>query len=116
MRTRIFEAGMVRLPFFAAFALRIRVSMSAMASVLMSLVSSPGRLAHAGDLAAQGARAQADAADPELPVHGARAPAQPAAPHASGHELRLALRLDDQAGLGHRSLRLTRAERHAEPL
>src|SRR5579859_7966057 len=54
------------------FALRIRVNMSAMGSVIMG---SPARLDHAGNLAAQREQPEADPAKLELAVVAARAPA-----------------------------------------
>src|SRR5262245_30192258 len=60
-------------------ALRRRVSMSAMGSVIMAGVSSPARFLDAGDQAVAGHAAEADPADPELAVVGARPAAQPAA-------------------------------------
>src|SRR5205085_1429336 len=62
-------------------ALRMRVSMSAIGSVIMAWVPfrSPARLAHAGDQAAAGHVPETDAADAELAVDGPRPPAQLAA-------------------------------------
>src|SRR3982075_3739669 len=62
------EAGMATRECPAVFALRIRVSMSAMLSVLISPLtpSSPRRLLHARDLSLRRQRAKADAADAEL--------------------------------------------------
>ena len=57
----------------ATLALRMRVSMSAMGSVIVMVVApSPARLGHAGELAGVHQLAQADAAEPELAVHRAR--------------------------------------------
>src|SRR4051794_6067083 len=65
-----------------ALALRMRVSMSAIGSVIIAVVLPfrwlPGRLADAGDQAAAGHVAEADAADAELPVHGPPAATEPA--------------------------------------
>src|SRR6516225_7864872 len=58
-------------------ALRMRVSMSAIGSVIMAV--SPARLRYAGDEPVVGHVAEADAADAELPVDGPPAPAQAAA-------------------------------------
>src|SRR5262245_5792279 len=102
MPTLSVEAGMLVSLRPMRLALRMRVSMSAMGSVIMG---SPGSLAHAGDFAAQRALAQADAADAELAVHRARTAADAAAAVSAHLELRHALGLDDQAGLGHGSLR-----------
>src|SRR6266704_636210 len=65
----------------AVFAFRIRVSMSAMLSVLISLVpsSSPRRLLHARDLSLRREHAKTDAADAELPHVRARPAAEVAA-------------------------------------
>src|SRR5215212_11614484 len=57
------------------FALRIRVSMSAIGSVIMALGPLPARLADARDQPVGRQVAETDAADPELPVHGPRPPA-----------------------------------------
>src|SRR5215203_4516261 len=50
-------------------ALRMRVSMSAIGSVIMVVGSSPARLLDARDQAVVGVVPEADAADAELPVH-----------------------------------------------
>src|SRR6266550_2354552 len=65
----------------AVFALRIRVSMSAMLSVLISVVppSSPRRLLHARDLSLRREHAKTDAADAELAHVRSRPSAQVAA-------------------------------------
>src|SRR6266571_2623811 len=65
----------------AVFAFRIRVSISAMLSVLISLVpsSSPRRLLHARDLSLRREHAKTDAADAELPHVRARPAAEVAA-------------------------------------
>src|SRR5258705_13904666 len=83
-------------------ALRTRVSMSAMGSVMvMAVASSPAGLAHARDLARQRQRAETDAARAELPHEGVAAPAQVAARLAPRAELRRHLALGDPAGLAH---------------
>src|SRR3954447_19396337 len=86
------------------FALRIRVSMSAIGSVIViAAPPSPRSLGHTGDLARVRELAQADPAEAELAVHRTR-PAAPAAPRVPAHlELRSALLLVDQRLLGHRS-------------
>src|SRR5207248_5244989 len=60
-------------------ALRMRVSMSAIGSVIMAVWSLPARLHHAGDEAVAGHVAEADASYAELAVHRPRPAAQPAA-------------------------------------
>src|SRR5258705_12773544 len=83
-------------------ALRTRVSMSAMGSVMVMVVSSsPAGLAHARDLPRQRQRAEADAAGAELAHEGVAAPAQVAARLAPRAELRRHLALGDPAGLAH---------------
>src|SRR5262245_28901479 len=88
----------------ATFAFRIRVSMSAIGSVIVTALEPPGsprRLRHAGDLARVGHLPEADAAQAELAVHGPRAPT-PATPGVGAHpELRGALLLLDQCLLRH---------------
>src|SRR5256714_8285645 len=73
----------------AVFALRIRVSMSAMLSVLISVVppSSPRRLLHARDLSLRREHAKTDAADAELPHVRSRPSAQIAAARLTAREL-----------------------------
>src|SRR5262245_49026136 len=66
-----------------SLALRMRVSMSAIGSVIMAaspLSQLPGRLADAGDQPVAREPAEADAADAELAVHGPRPPADLAPP------------------------------------
>src|SRR5688572_17541861 len=82
-------------------AFRMRVSMSAIGSVIMMVSSSPARLAHAGDLALEGELPEADAAESELADEGTRPTAAPATVVAAHFELRLALGLLDQALLRH---------------
>src|SRR6516162_9445630 len=87
----------------ATLALRMRVSMSAMGSVMVivSALPSPAGLGDARQLAGVRQLAQADAAQPELAVHGTRT-AAPAAPRVGPHlELRRALLLLDERLLGH---------------
>src|SRR5213082_2893737 len=75
------EAGKATRECPAVFAFRIRVSMSAMLSVLISpvLPSSPRRLLHARDLSLRREHAKTDAADAELPHVRSRPSAQVAA-------------------------------------
>src|SRR4051794_30717744 len=60
-------------------ALRMRVSMSAIGSVIMAFVLSPARFLDARNQPAAGHVAEADAADAELAIHGAGPAAQAAA-------------------------------------
>src|SRR5262249_48367761 len=60
-------------------ALRSRVSMSAIGSVIIAGILSPAGLLDARDQAVAGHAAEADPADAELAVHGPRPPAQSAA-------------------------------------
>src|ERR1700722_15052236 len=101
------EPGIFTVSNCALFALRRRVSMSAIGSVIV-IVSppSPAGLGHAGDLALVHHEAQADPAEPELLVDGARPPAALAARVAADLELRRALLLVDQCLLGHGLARL----------
>src|SRR5436190_6470406 len=74
-----FDAGMAVVTCCAWLALRIRVSMSAIGSVIVMACSeqgdpSPRCLHDAGDLAGVGHLAQADPAQTEAAVDGARAP------------------------------------------
>src|SRR5262245_46270031 len=73
--------------FSARWALRMRVSMSAIGSVMLMLGLLPARLDHARDLAVQRDQPQLPARQPELAVNPARAPGQRAAvpqPHRRG--------------------------------
>jgi hypothetical protein len=74
--------------------LRMRVSMSAMGSVIM--MRSPTRLGHAGDLACVGHAAKADTAQTELAVHRTRPTALAATVIATHLVLRLGIRFVDQ--------------------
>src|SRR3954447_10707799 len=96
------EDGMRTVSCMATLPLRMRVSMSAMGSVMvMPEPPSPARLRHTRDLPRVGEVAQADAAQPELAEHGAR-PAATAAPRVRLHlVLGLALLLLDESLLGH---------------
>src|SRR5690348_1518937 len=71
------EAGTSTLGWRARIALRTRVSMSAIGSLVISLL--PASLDHAGDLAVEGELAEAQAADAELAQEAARTSATPAA-------------------------------------
>src|SRR5262245_41267026 len=87
----------------AVFALRIRVSMSAMGSVIVIGLPppSPTRLGHAGDLAGVRELAQTQAAQREPPVDRSRAAAA-AAPRVAPHlELGRRFLLVTESFLGH---------------
>src|SRR5438067_3074247 len=97
-----FEDGMRTVSCMATLPLRIRVSMSALGSVIVTcaLLPSPARLGHTRHLAVVDHLAKTDPAQPELAVDGARpstAPASGVGPHP---ELGLALLLLDQCLLG----------------
>src|SRR6185295_13847565 len=68
------DAGMSTRVCFALTALRRRVSMSAIGSVISLFL--PTTLCHPGDVALERQLAEAEAAQRELPHVGARAPAQ----------------------------------------
>src|SRR5438105_2756856 len=88
----------------ATLALRIRVSMSAMGSVMVIRcrpLPSPAGLGHARQLAGVGQNSNADAAEPELAVHRARPAAPPATGVGAHLELGLALLLFNQCFLCH---------------
>src|SRR3954454_13586402 len=86
----------------ATLALRMRVSMSAMGSVMvMASLPSPAGLGDTRQLARVGELPQAHAAETELAVHGT-GPATTAAAGVPAHlELRRALLLLDERLLGH---------------
>src|SRR3954453_6414207 len=84
----------------ALLPLRMRVSMSAMGSVSISVLL-PGALRHARDDALMGELAQANPAEPELLEHGARPPALVAAGVVAHLVLRGARGLRDHRLLGH---------------
>src|SRR5664280_650574 len=63
-----FELGIFTVSNIAELALRMRVSMSAMGSVIV-MIYLPTRLGHAGDLAGVHHLSQADTAQAELAVH-----------------------------------------------
>src|SRR4029079_16784023 len=72
-----FEDGIGTSSWNATLALRMRVSMSAIGSVIVTARTprSPGALRHAGDLTRVRHLAQAKAAQPEVAVHRPRATA-----------------------------------------
>src|SRR5579872_2706675 len=96
------DAGITTESCRAIMALRIRVSMSAIGSVMTPTpVTSPARLDDAGNLAPMGQRAQADPAEPELPEHRPRPAAVPAAAVSAHLELWRLPPLDEQGLLRH---------------
>src|SRR5437867_1678478 len=97
------EAGIATESCRACWALRIRVSMSAIGSVIdiRSVPLLPARLHDARELAGQGQPAEADPAEAELAYEGARAPAQVAAAVRLHLELGRPFGLDDLRDLGH---------------
>src|SRR6478609_2876137 len=97
-----FEDGMRTSSCIATLALRMRVSMSAIGSVIVIVrLPSPAGLGHAGDLARVHELAQADPAQAELAVHRSRPAAAPATGVGPDLVLGLALLLLDQRLLGH---------------
>src|SRR6478609_9712491 len=88
------DDGMRTSSCIAVLALRMRVSMSAMGSVIM--MRSPTRLRHAGDLACVSHAAQADTAQSELAVHRPSTAALATAVVAAHLVLRLGIRFVDQ--------------------
>src|SRR5579871_1796657 len=96
------DAGMMTQSCLAINALRIRVSISAIGSVVTPTpVTSPARLHQPGDFAPVGQGAQADPAQPELPEHRARPAAVAAAVVAPHLELRRCPPFDEQGFLWH---------------
>src|ERR1700722_104705 len=103
-----FELGILTVSNWAEFAFRMRVSMSAIGSVIViGSPPSPARLRHARDLSGVHHRAEADPAQPELAEHGL----WPAASLAPGIppdlELRDFLLLLDQGLLCHNDYRVS---------
>src|SRR5918911_1616882 len=97
----------------ALFALRMRVSMSAIGSVSIACAS-PAALGHAGDHALVRELAQADPAEAELLEDRARAAAAVAARVLAHAELLRALLLDDEGLLGHLAVASIGREREPE--
>src|SRR5437762_8456828 len=97
------DEGIRTVSCMATLALRIRVSMSAMGSVMVMCRSapSPTGLRHAGNLAGVNQLAQADAAQPELPEHRVGPATAPAPGVRPDLELGLPLLLLDQGLLRH---------------
>src|SRR5579863_6346873 len=98
-----FEVGIFTVSCMAVLALRIRVSMSAMGSVIVmsAALPSPARLGHAGDLPGMDHDAQTDPAQPEFAEHGLRPSTAPAPRVGADLELGCALLLLDQCLFGH---------------
>src|SRR5881394_2010346 len=97
-----FDEGMRTVSCMATLALRIRVSMSAMGSVIViGGPPSPARLRDAGQLAGMHQLPNANAAQSELAVHRSRPAAPPAARIGAYFELGLAHLLLDECLLGH---------------
>src|SRR5918994_1747225 len=97
------EDGMRTSSCIATLALRMRVSMSAIGSVMVMSrrLPSPAGLGHARELAGMGELAQADPAQAELAEHGMRSPTAPAPGVRPDLELGLALLLVDERLLRH---------------
>src|ERR1700741_4137288 len=112
-----FEDGIATSSWNAMFALRTRVSMSAIGSVIVIELPppSPRALRHAGDLACMRHVPQTDSAQTEVAVHRTRAAATAATRVGAHLELGLALLLVDQRFLCHLQLPLAfAAEREAQ--
>src|SRR5262245_49025371 len=99
IRTLSLEDGMSTFSCSARLPLRMRVSRSAIGSLLMA--SSPARLHDARHLALEGQLAKAEAAHLELAEVAPGPAAQLAAGIRPGRELRRPLGLHDERGLGH---------------
>src|SRR3954453_19012143 len=99
----------------ATLALRMRVSMSAMGSVIvMCSLPSPAGLLETGNLSCVSHVTQADPAQVELAVHRVRATALLAAGVGPNLELRRLIRLVDERLFGHVLLLPFTLEREAE--
>src|ERR1700679_2626020 len=94
-----FEPGIFTVSKWAVLAFRMRVSMSAIGSVIVIVrrLLSPTGLRHAGDLSGVDHHPQADPAQAELAVHRLRTTTAPAARVAAHLELGRALLLFDQS-------------------
>src|SRR4051812_10265567 len=99
--TLSFDDGTSTVSCAAVIPLRMRVSRSAMGSVID--IGSPARLGHAGDVAVVRELAQADPAEAELAEHRARPAAAAAAGVLAGLVLRGALLAHPLGGLRHYS-------------
>src|SRR6202034_264551 len=115
----ILDEGISTRGCFASAPFRMRVSKSAMGSVVI-LSSLPAGLHNAGYFSLERQAAETDTAHLELPERAARAPADPAAIPLANLELQLAFRLRDLTGSSHaRRFSLRRAlgtEGHAQEL
>src|ERR1700689_3372085 len=96
-----FEEGILTLSNIAAFALRMRVSMSAIGSVIVMSVLLPTCLRHAGNLTGVDHHAQADSAEAELAVHRTRPTAALTARVGTRRELGGLLLLDSKSFFRH---------------
>src|SRR5579872_4034158 len=96
------EPGIATVSRWVAVALRMRVSMSAIGSVMvMARPPSPARLGHARDLPGVDQLPETDPAEPELAVHRLGAAAPPASRVRPHLELGRALLLLDECLLRH---------------
>src|ERR1017187_5157760 len=95
------ELGILTLSNIAAFALRIRVSMSAIGSVIVIAVLLPTCFRDAGDLTGVNHHAQADSTQAELAVHRTRTSTALATRVGTRRELRSLLLLDSKSFFGH---------------
>src|SRR3954464_13280698 len=91
MRCFIFDAGMITFAFRAVMALRMRVSISAIGSVIV--LPLPARLHDAGDVTAERELTEAQTAQPELAHE--RAPATANRTTVANAHVELALTLDN---------------------
>src|SRR6478735_6344656 len=94
------EVGMATVSCIARFALRMRLSMSAIGSVSIACLLPTG-LGHAGDCTLVGEFTEADPAELVPAEHGPRPAAAVAARVGANAVLRLALLLHAERGLGH---------------
>src|SRR5580698_4220774 len=96
-----FEEGILTLSNIAEFALRMRVSMSAIGSVIVMSVLLPTCLRDAGDLTGVDHHAQADSTQAELAVHRPWASTALTARVGPSRELRGLLLLDSKSFFRH---------------
>src|ERR1700691_1536846 len=95
------ELGIFTESNIAALALRMRVSMSAMGSVIVIAVLLPTCFRDAGNLTGVNHHAQADATEPELAIHRTRPSTSLATRVGTRRELRGLLLLDSKSFLRH---------------